>query len=93
MMNWYWAGAGLGCPRWCWAGPALRRAVWLVAPATRTEHPVQPVDAGRSIIDERFASGEISAEEYAAMRRSLTQAPGRISPCHSRPTLPLAQSR
>jgi uncharacterized membrane protein len=77
MMNWYLSTGWVGMFAMVlgWAG-LFAVAVWLVARATRTEHPVQPTDPARSIVDERFASGEISAEEYAQMRRSMTQAPG-----------------
>ena len=77
MMNWYWGG---GWP-WMsalvlgWVG-VFAGTVWLVSYGTRSEHPTLPSTPARSDLDERFASGEISAEEYAAMRRTLTRSEG-----------------
>jgi uncharacterized membrane protein len=77
MMNWYWGAGWLGMSAMVlgWVG-VFAGTVWLVSYATRTEHPTHPVAPVRSDIDERFASGEISAEEYAAMRRTLTRSEG-----------------
>lgn len=75
MMSWYWGGGWLGMSVMVLGWVALfTLAVWLVTRVTRTEHPVQPTETARSVLDKRFASGEISAEEYAQMRRTLTHA-------------------
>lgn len=77
MMNWYWGGGWLGMSAMVLGWVALfTLAVWLVTRVTRTEHPVQATETARSVLDKRFASGEISAEEYAQMRRTLTHAQG-----------------
>lgn len=43
--------------------------VWLVRAATGPREESR--DSARKILDERLASGEISAEEYEARRRAL----------------------
>lgn len=55
---------------------AVGFGIWFVVRATRTA-AVSTVSAEspRAILDRRFASGEIDAEEYAAARRVL-QSPG-----------------
>lgn len=60
--------------------PLIGLGIWLVARATRS-HPAASVSAGalqhppmesaRGILDRRFAAGELSAEQYADMRRVL----------------------
>ena len=58
-----------------WAA-VIAGAVWVIARVTRTEHVAAPPrESGRAILDRRFASGEISAEEYAHARRTL-ESPG-----------------
>jgi uncharacterized membrane protein len=77
MMNWYWGGGWLGMSAMVlgWVG-VFAATVWLVSYATRTEHPAHQPAPSRPVLDERFASGEISAEEYAAMRRTLARSEG-----------------
>ena len=74
MMNWCW---GMG---WLWMSAMMlgwvavfAGTVWLVSYGTRTEHPTLPSAPARSDLYELFASGQISAEEYAAMCRRLTR--------------------
>ena len=58
--------------------PAELLAVWAVARATRSSpSQAMPLESARVILDRRFASGEIDAEEYARSRRTLeaTDAP------------------
>lgn len=58
--------------------PLIGLGVWLVARVTRS-HPHTPApsaphhaaDSARGILDRRFVSSELSAEEYAQMRRVL----------------------
>lgn len=60
--------------------PLIGLGIWLVARVTRSQPHVNaaapaaqhyPVDSARGILDRRFASGEISAEDYTQMRRVL----------------------
>jgi putative membrane protein len=57
--------------------PLIGLGIWLVARATRPGnlHAAPTVhasaDAARGILDRRFASGEINAEQYTEMRRVL----------------------
>ena len=81
MMGWYPSGWGamgvLGMVLMVafWA-VIIAGAVWLIARATRTEHPAASVhEPSRAILDRRFASGEIDAQEYASKRRTL-ESPG-----------------
>lgn len=77
MMGWYqdgWGFAGimgmvLMVAVW---GAIIWLAVWAIARFTRTE-PMRAnrIDSARAILDRRFASGEINAEEYARTRRAL----------------------
>ena len=51
-------------------GALIALAVWAVARVTRTERHASPgLEAPRSKLDQRFASGEIDAQEYAQARR------------------------
>jgi putative membrane protein len=52
-----------------WGG-LIALAVWGISRATRSRHPGL-VDSPRTILDRRFASGEIDAESYAQARRTL----------------------
>ena len=77
MMGWYqgdWGFAGLfgmGMMILFW-GAIIWFAVWAIARATRTESSqAVPLESARAILDRRFASGEIDAEEYASARRIL----------------------
>lgn len=77
MMGWYqgdWGfmGAlGMGTMLLLW-GALIGLAIWAIARVTRTEpsHAVS-LESARAILDRRFASGEIDAEEYARTRRTL----------------------
>ncbi len=57
--------------------PLIGLGIWLVARATRpAQHPFPPsvhapADSARGILDRRFATGEINAEQYTEMRRVL----------------------
>lgn len=79
MMSWYWgAGAwGMGLMVVAWVGFFVLVA-WLVGRVTRTEHTTTSSEPPRAVLDRRFAAGELTAEEYASMRRTL-----------ERPTLPV----
>lgn len=77
MMGWYqgdWGFAGIigmGTMLLVW-GALIWLAVWVIARFTRTEPTlVATLESARAILDRRFASGEIDAEEYARARRSL----------------------
>lgn len=77
MMNWYgggwgWAGvAGMGVMVVFWAA-VIGVAVWAIARATRNEHvPGGAGPSARSVLDQRFAAGDIDVEEYARRRRAL----------------------
>ncbi|MDO8307191.1 MAG: SHOCT domain-containing protein [Actinomycetota bacterium] len=81
MMGWYpngWGAMGvLGMVLMVavWA-VIIAGAIWLIARATRTEHPAGVEhEPGRTILDRRFAAGEIDAQEYASARRTL-ESPG-----------------
>ncbi len=82
-MGWYqndWGVmgfVGLGMMLLVW-GAVMLLAVWAVARATRSSpSQAMPLESARVILDRRFASGEIDAEEYARSRRTLeaTDAP------------------
>jgi putative membrane protein len=51
-----------------WWGLLAAGIVWLVRVANR---PADTSSRARQILDERFAAGEISAEEYEARRHVL----------------------
>ncbi|MEZ5117504.1 MAG: SHOCT domain-containing protein [Candidatus Nanopelagicales bacterium] len=80
-MHWYSVGAG-------WNGwlmmlvmllfwvAVVALAVWGVVHLTRTDRTSAPVESPRAILDRRFASGEIDAEEYARMRALLDERGG-----------------
>ncbi|CAB5004612.1 unannotated protein [freshwater metagenome] len=82
MMGWYEDGWGVN--GWSttgmfgmvmmiavWGG-LIGLAVWAVARFTRTErHASSGLESPRTILDRRFASGEIDAQEYAQARRIL----------------------
>ncbi len=77
MMGWYhgdWGFAGfvgMGMMLLVW-GALIWLAVWGIARFTRTEpsHAVT-LESARAILDRRFASGEIDAEQYASARRAM----------------------
>ena len=76
MMNWYgnsggqsWIMMSLMMLGWV---ALLGVAVWAIARFTRTDHHVSgPVEPPRTILDRRFASGDLSADQYAEARRAL----------------------
>jgi putative membrane protein len=77
MMGWYqdgWGSAGVTGMLMMivvWGG-LIALAVWAVVRFTRTEHsPGSTIEPPRAILDRRFASGEITADEYAQARRIL----------------------
>lgn len=77
MMGTYWGWGGwLGMLAMVvgWAG-VFALTVWLVVRATRTDPGGHVQEPAQAILDRRFASGEISADECAAMRRSLEHHP------------------
>lgn len=80
MMGWYNNGAGWGAGigmllmLLVWGG-LIALGIWAVARLTRgSGQPTQPMagqETPRQILDRRFASGEITAEQYAEARRVL----------------------
>jgi putative membrane protein len=76
---WYWHDGAGG---WGWLAMALAMLlVWatvaaLLVAAARSWWP-RPRTSARDVLDERFARGEIDADEYQARRRALQDgAPG-----------------
>ncbi|MDA8344439.1 MAG: SHOCT domain-containing protein [Thermaerobacter sp.] len=69
----------LGGP-WGWLGPISMMIFWvlviggiaLLLRSWWTPSRAQEPDQALSILDRRYASGEISREEYQAMRQDLT---------------------
>lgn len=66
--------------------PLIGLGMWLIARATRPSSahagavsvsPSVPADSARGILDRRFASGEITAEQYTEMRRVLESGAGK----------------
>jgi putative membrane protein len=80
MMGWYDRGVGWGSGvgmllmLLVWGG-LIALGIWAVARLTRGGgQPAQPtagLETPRQILDRRFASGEITAEQYAEARRVL----------------------
>jgi len=79
MMGWYNNGAGWGSGvgmllmLLVWGG-LIALGIWAVARLTRGSGPAQPtttLESPRQILDRRFASGDITAEQYAEARRVL----------------------
>jgi putative membrane protein len=76
MMNWYgnsgsqsWIAMSLMILGWV---ALLGVAVWAIARFTRTDHHASgPIESPRTILDRRFASGELTADQYAEARRTL----------------------
>jgi putative membrane protein len=76
MMSWFGHTAGMSgfgvlfmVVVW---GSLIALAVWAVARMTPVSHVTQSsAESPRQILDRRFASGEIDAEQYAAARRVL----------------------
>lgn len=70
--DWGWAGLlGMGSMVLVWGG-LIWLAVWAIARATRTEQTSRATpEPARAVLDRRFASGDIDAEEYARRRRAL----------------------
>ncbi len=73
MMSWYWGAGAWGTGVMVVAWMALfATAAWLIARATRTEHTVAVPEPARAALDRRFAAGDLSAEQYAELRRQLS---------------------
>jgi putative membrane protein len=80
MMGWYNNGAGWGSGvgmllmLLVWGG-LIALGIWAVSRLTRgsgqSAQPTPGVETPRQILDRRFASGEINAEQYAETRRVL----------------------
>ncbi len=78
MMNWGngWNGSG---SNWFWMGgmwlfwiAVVATGIWLVLRVTdRDQREVKRIDTPRAILDRRFASGEMSVEQYAAARKLI----------------------
>jgi putative membrane protein len=77
-MMWYWSD---GTQWWGWVlmcvgmlafWAAVIGAIWYaVTHATRGDQPPARERSAQQILDERFAHGEIDADEYAARRDAL----------------------
>lgn len=82
MMGWYgngWgSGLGMVVMLLVWGG-LIGLGVWAVARLTRGEPPPAPAESPRQILDRRFASGEIDAEQYAEARH-LLEGRGAVAP-------------
>lgn len=71
-------GGGLGWFGWIWIGLMMIAfwalviflVVWAIR-ATRGPAPKPPFSAALNILDERFARGEISPEEFAERKRVI----------------------
>lgn len=71
---------GFGGGSWSWIGPISMILFWalliggimLLLRAWWTPPRAQEPDQALSILDRRYASGEISREDYQAMRQDLT---------------------
>lgn len=71
---WGWGWMGMSLMVLVWVG-VFGLATWLIIAATRSEkRDCAPAEPARAVLDRRFAAGEISAEEYASMRRHLDHA-------------------
>lgn len=78
MMNWNngWNGSG---SNWFWMGgmalfwiAVVAIGIWLVLRVTdRGYKEIKSIDTPRAILDRRLASGEISVEQYAAVRKQI----------------------
>jgi putative membrane protein len=82
MMGWYpggwaaWGGIGMVGMVVVWAA-LIALAVWVVTLATRSSHERRiEQETPRTILDRRFASGEIDADTYARSRRILSGSEG-----------------
>ena len=75
MMGWYqgdWGFAGMLGMGMMVLLALIWLAVWAIARFTRTEPShAGSLESARVILDRRFASGEIDAEEYVRTRRTL----------------------
>lgn len=76
MMGWYnggWSGMGMVLMLLFWA-VLIAALVWGVARLTRRPGEgieTRPVESPRQILDRRFASGDLTQEQYATARRTL----------------------
>lgn len=78
-MHWWGWYNGLGL-HWIWMAlfwvAVIGGIVWLVRGGTHVGcggHHDRPRNSGLEILDERYARGEISKEEYLEMRDTLKQ--------------------
>lgn len=80
--GWWAGGVGMGLMMLLVWLPLIGLGIWLVGRVTRQEphgpgamsdHHANAAESPRAILDRRFAKGEITAEQYAAMRRALEQ--------------------
>lgn len=77
----WWGGLGMVLMMLLVWLPLIGLGIWLVGRLTRSEPrtPNAPhsqlitPEPARAILDRRFANGEITAEQYAEMRRTLDQ--------------------
>ena len=75
MMGWYdgsWWGFGMVFMVLFW-GVVIGAIVWGVARLTHRPQDTPPpyAESPRQILDRRFASGELTEEQYASARRAL----------------------
>lgn len=79
MMGWGWNGWGGSGAGWLMVGSmmifwiaVIGIGIWLVMRLTdRGSTDSRPTETPRSILDRRFANGEINVEQYAEARRLL----------------------
>ncbi len=65
--NWFWMGGMM----LFWIA-VIAIGIWLVLRITDRDHKeVKSIDTPRAILDRRFASGEMSVEQYAAARKLI----------------------
>ena len=75
MMDWndssgWMSGYGMWMMLLFW-GVLVALAVWAVVRMTRHSSPTTSLESPRQILDRRFASGELDAEQYGEARRLL----------------------
>lgn len=66
--SWGWAGWGWHLLAW---GLAIALVVAVIVAATRRGPPSRPDRDARALLDERYARGELTAEEYQQRAEDL----------------------
>ena len=71
MHDWNWHNWGLSMMWFIWI-PLIILAVWLIFRLAKTEHSsVQKKESPLEILKRRYASGEITSEEYEQRKKVL----------------------